>query len=99
MRKDANAKDVQLSGWVRQLQKQIKQFDKKLKKNGDEQPSMEDQIIFVQQQYELLSLLYEVSLGYDNPDVVQRLVGVDVDLINSEASTARTARVEEPEIE
>ncbi len=99
MRKEANAKDVQLSGWVRQLQKQIKQFDKKLKKNGEDQPSMEDQIIFVQQQYELLSLLYEVSLGYDNPDVVQRLVGVDIDLINSEASTAKLTRVEAPETE
>lgn len=99
MRKEANAKDVQLSGWVRQLQKQIKQFDKKLKKNGEDQPSMEDQIIFVQQQYELLSLLYEVSLGYDNPDVVQRLVGVDIDLINSEASTAKITRVEAPETE
>ncbi len=48
---------------------------------------MEEQIIFVQQQYELLSLLYEVSLGYDNPDVVQRIIGVDADLISREATT------------
>ncbi|MCP4526723.1 MAG: hypothetical protein GY833_12575 [Aestuariibacter sp.] len=87
MRITANAKDVQLSGWVRQLQKQIKQFNGDLNKDGDEQPSMEEQIIFVQQQYELLSLLYEVSLGYDNPDVVQRIIGVDADLISREATT------------
>lgn len=94
MRIEANAKDVQLSGWVRQLQKQIKQFGTNLKKDGDAQPSMEEQIIFVQQQYELLSLLYEVSLGYDNPDVVQRIIGVDVDLINREATTEKSGKTD-----
>lgn len=90
MRIEANAKDVQLSGWIRQLQKQIKQFGSDLKQTGDERPSMEEQIIFVQQQYELLSLLYEVSLGYDNPDTIQRIIGVDVDLINDEATTDKS---------
>lgn len=80
-----NAKQVQLSGWVRQLQKQLNQFGGSIEA-GDNAPSMEEQLLFIQQQYELLSLLYEVSLGLDNPDGVQKIVGVDVDLITREVA-------------
>lgn len=79
------AKGVQLSGWVRQLQKHLIRYGNDL--DADEAaPSMEEQIIFVQQQYELLSILYEVSLGMDNPDGIQKIVGVDADLIAQEAA-------------
>lgn len=82
-----DAKNVQLSGWVRQLKKQIEQFrtDVRLPKDGG-CPSMEQQVLFVQQQYELLSILYEVSLGFNNPDCVQKIIGVDVDRITQEVA-------------
>jgi hypothetical protein len=82
-----DAKNAQLSGWVRQLQKQIVGFRSDVKKpEGAGRPPIENQVLFVQQQYELLSILYEVSLGLDNPDCVQKIIGVDVDRISQEVA-------------
>lgn len=81
-----NAKNLQLSGWVRQLKKNLARYDETLG-NAQDTPSQEEQILFVQQQYELLSILYEVSLGMDNPNGIQKIVGVDADLITQ--GTAR----------
>ena len=84
-----DAKNTQLSGWTRQLQKQLNHFRKAVAlPEGKGRPKIEEQVLFVQQQYELLSILYEVSLGLDNPDQVQKIIGVDVDQIEQAVRNA-----------
>lgn len=84
----SSVKNAQFSGWVRQLRKNLGQFKGKVEQ-VDDRPSMEQQILFVQQQYELLSVLHEALLGWNNPDGIKHLVGVDVDQIAEEANRSR----------
>ncbi|MDK1290237.1 hypothetical protein [Pseudoalteromonas umbrosa] len=91
MLSETNFKNLQLSGWISQLKKQFEQFDHDLASPDIQQLSLEEQLIFIQRQYELLNLMYNVAVGYDDRDVVQQILGVDAELFQNTANTANLA--------